>query len=133
MFVPASGRSYEGGSWAATTLDSRPKQTNPSRKRKAHGCGIVAFRIVNQMGISYLTGPVYLGRPTPRNGCWIIILKKGIDYLVLGCTHYPYLIPVLKEMLPTTVQIIDSGEAVARQTKAVLQKTDLWNASEKIL
>ncbi len=60
------------------------------------------------------------------------MLKKGIDYLVLGCTHYPYLIPVLKEMLPTTVQIIDSGKAVARQTKAVLQKTDLWNASEKI-
>lgn len=60
------------------------------------------------------------------------MLEKGIDYLVLGCTHYPYLIPVLKEMLPTTVQIIDSGEAVARQTKAVLEKTDLWNASEKI-
>lgn len=58
------------------------------------------------------------------------MLEKGIDYLVLGCTHYPYLIPVLKEMLPATVQIIDSGEAVARQTKAILEKTDLWNASE---
>jgi len=59
------------------------------------------------------------------------MLEKGIDYLVLGCTHYPYLIPVLKEMLPTTVQIIDSGEAVARQTRAVLGKTDLGNASEE--
>lgn len=60
------------------------------------------------------------------------MLEKGIDYLVLGCTHYPYLIPILKEMLPATVQIIDSGEAVARQTKAVLEKTDLFNTSGKI-
>jgi len=58
------------------------------------------------------------------------MLEKGIDYLVLGCTHYPYLIPVLKEMLPATVQIIDSGEAVARQTKAVLVKRDMLNDSE---
>lgn len=50
------------------------------------------------------------------------MLKHGIDYLVLGCTHYPYLIPVLKEILPDHVKIIDSGEAVARQTKAVLEK-----------
>lgn len=59
------------------------------------------------------------------------MLEKGIDYLVLGCTHYPYLIPVLKDILPANVQIIDSGEAVALQTKAVLEKTDLRNASEK--
>ncbi len=55
------------------------------------------------------------------------MLKSGIDYLVLGCTHYPYLIPVLKGMLPKHVKIIDSGEAVARQTKAVLEKTERLN------
>lgn len=55
------------------------------------------------------------------------MLQAGIDYLVLGCTHYPYLIPVLKELLPEHVQIIDSGEAVARQTKAVLEKRDMLN------
>jgi glutamate racemase len=48
------------------------------------------------------------------------MIEKGIDYLVLGCTHYPYLIPLLKELMPKGVSIIDSGEAVARQTKAVL-------------
>ena len=57
------------------------------------------------------------------------MLDQGIDYLVLGCTHYPYLIPVLKKFLPDTVQIIDSGEAVARQTKAILQKSDMLNTS----
>ena len=59
------------------------------------------------------------------------MLEKGIDYLVLGCTHYPYLIPVLEEMLPENVQIIDSGEAVARQTKAVLFKTGMLNEAER--
>jgi len=59
------------------------------------------------------------------------MLEAGIDYLVLGCTHYPYLIPVLNEMLPERVKIIDSGEAVARQTKAVLKKNNLLNPSEE--
>ena len=50
------------------------------------------------------------------------MIKADIDYLVLGCTHYPYLIPILLELLPQHVKIIDSGEAVARQTKAVLEQ-----------
>ncbi len=57
------------------------------------------------------------------------MIKAGIDYLVLGCTHYPYLIPILKEILPENVKIIDSGEAVAKQTKSVLEKNDLINTS----
>ncbi len=59
------------------------------------------------------------------------MLAHGIDYLVLGCTHYPYLIPVLKEMLPENVKIIDSGEAVARQTKAILKQYALSSSSEE--
>ncbi|MGS2727561.1 glutamate racemase [Psychroserpens sp. BH13MA-6] len=57
------------------------------------------------------------------------MLKADIDYLVLGCTHYPYLIPMLLELLPTHVKIIDSGLAVAKQTKAVLEQHDLLNNS----
>lgn len=60
------------------------------------------------------------------------MLDKGIDYLVLGCTHYPYLIPLLKELLPAGIKIIDSGEAVARQTKTVLERNDLLHSSESI-
>lgn len=55
------------------------------------------------------------------------MLNAQIDYLVLGCTHYPYLIPLLLDILPPSVKIIDSGEAVARQTKAVLQQHNLLN------
>ena len=49
------------------------------------------------------------------------MIEKNIDYLVLGCSHYPYLIPKIKEILPKSIQIIDSGEAVAKQTQTVLQ------------
>ncbi|MFV8837618.1 glutamate racemase [Salinimicrobium soli] len=53
------------------------------------------------------------------------MIKGGIDHLVLGCSHYPYLIPTLKKMLPPEVSIIDSGMAVAKQTRLVLQSMDL--------
>lgn len=58
------------------------------------------------------------------------MLKANIDYLVLGCTHYPYLIPILKTMLPKHVSIIDSGLAVAKQTKAILKQHELLNTSK---
>lgn len=50
------------------------------------------------------------------------MIDIGIDYLVLGCSHYPYLIPKIKTILPDQIKIIDSGEAVARQTKKVLEQ-----------
>ena len=57
------------------------------------------------------------------------MLKQNIDYLVLGCTHYPYLIPMLTKMLPKHVKIIDSGRAVAKQTQTVLTALGLLNDS----
>lgn len=48
------------------------------------------------------------------------MIAANIDYLVLGCSHYPYLIPQIKKILPKEIKIIDSGEAVARQTKSIL-------------
>jgi glutamate racemase len=57
------------------------------------------------------------------------MLDANIDYLVLGCTHYPYLMPLLLEFLPKHIKIIDSGEAVARQTKTVLEQNNILNTS----
>jgi glutamate racemase len=50
------------------------------------------------------------------------MIKENIDYLVLGCSHYPYLIPQIKKIIPHHIKIIDSGEAVARQTQKILQE-----------
>lgn len=55
------------------------------------------------------------------------MIEANIDYLVLGCSHYPYLIPQIKEILPKHIKIIDSGEAVARQTKKVLEEKGALN------
>lgn len=57
------------------------------------------------------------------------MLEKKIDHLVLGCTHYPFLIPQLNEIIGYKVTIIDSGEAIARQTKNILQQENLLNDS----
>jgi glutamate racemase len=59
------------------------------------------------------------------------MIEANIDYLVLGCSHYPYLIPQIKKILPNNIKIIDSGEAVARQTKQVLLTTNNLNLEFK--
>jgi glutamate racemase len=51
------------------------------------------------------------------------MIQSNIDYLVLGCSHYPYLIPQIKKILPENISIIDSGEAVAKQTKKILEES----------
>ena len=53
------------------------------------------------------------------------MLAANIDCLVLGCSHYPYLIEQLKKLLPSNIQIIDSGQAVAKQTQLVLGSKNL--------
>lgn len=58
------------------------------------------------------------------------MLSKNIDYLVLGCSHYPYLVPHLLKILPDSVKIIDSGRAVAKQTKTVLEQMDLLTKAQ---
>ncbi len=57
------------------------------------------------------------------------LLASDIDYLVLGCSHYPYIKHLLADLLPEKVRIIDSGTAVARQTLSILQQHELLNHS----
>lgn len=55
------------------------------------------------------------------------MIAANIDYLVLGCSHYPYLIPQLRKILPEEVTIIDSGAAVAQQTQNLLINNKILN------
>lgn len=61
----------------------------------------------------------------------IPLMEENVDCLVLGCTHYPYLIPQIRKIVGDKIQIIDSGEAVARQTKAILEKHQLVNTDNE--
>lgn len=53
------------------------------------------------------------------------LLEAGCDTLILGCTHYPFLRPLLRELLPAQVELIDTGAAVARQLGRLLAERDL--------
>ncbi len=55
-----------------------------------------------------------------------------IDYLVLGCTHYPLLKPMIKDIIGDGITIVDSGLAVANQTKKVLSEKQLLTSSSAI-
>jgi glutamate racemase len=53
------------------------------------------------------------------------LLDAGVDTLVLGCTHYPLLVPVLRRVAGPDVTLIDSAEAVAEVVAAGLAERDL--------
>ena len=49
------------------------------------------------------------------------MLAQGVDTLILGCTHYPFVQPLIEQIVGPNVTIIDPAPAVARQTARVLQ------------
>ena len=53
------------------------------------------------------------------------MLEKNIDTVVLACTHYPFVIPLIQEIAGEKVRVIDPAPAVARQTKRLLEARGL--------
>jgi len=53
------------------------------------------------------------------------LLAEGCDTLILGCTHYPFIKPLLLSLVPTSVSLIDTGAAVARQLQRMLGERGL--------
>jgi glutamate racemase len=60
------------------------------------------------------------------------LIAAGADTLVLGCTHYPFLRPVIESIAGPGVEVIDPGPAVARQTGRVLAARGLENAANHV-
>ncbi len=55
------------------------------------------------------------------------MLEQGIDTVILGCTHYPFVIPLIKQIVGPEVRVIDPAPAVARQTARLLDMAGLRN------
>ncbi len=55
------------------------------------------------------------------------MLAEHIDTLVLGCTHYPLLKPLLQNVMGKDVKLVDSAEAMATRTAALLTELGLAN------
>ena len=57
------------------------------------------------------------------------MLEKDIDTVVLGCTHYPFVIPLIQQIVGADVRVIDPAPAVAKQIERLLEASGLQNAS----
>jgi glutamate racemase len=60
------------------------------------------------------------------------MLEKNIDTVVLGCTHYPFVIPLIQEIVGDKVQVIDPAPAVAKQAQRLLEAGGMANESRSI-
>lgn len=58
------------------------------------------------------------------------LLFAGADIIVLGCTHYPFLLPVLQKVAGPDIRFIDPAPAVARQLVHVLERDGMLSAGE---
>jgi len=63
-------------------------------------------------------------------GYLLPLLERGADTIVLGCTHYPHLRPVIEAIAGPEVAVVDSGAAVARQLRRRLEVAGLLRRSE---
>jgi glutamate racemase len=61
------------------------------------------------------------------------MLDKGVDTVVMGCTHYPFVIPLIQKITGPEVRVIDPAPAIARQVLRLLESHNLFslNQSEK--
>jgi glutamate racemase len=57
------------------------------------------------------------------------MIEAGIDTVVMGCTHYPFVIPLIEEITGPGVRTIDPAPAIARQAQRLLEGEGLLNPS----
>lgn len=60
------------------------------------------------------------------------MLEAGIDTVVMGCTHYPFVIPLIEEITGPEVRTIDPAPAIARQVRRLLERDDLLKGSDTL-
>nr|WP_029404806.1 glutamate racemase [Stutzerimonas stutzeri] len=61
------------------------------------------------------------------------LIEQGCDTLILGCTHYPFVKPLLREILPATVALVDTGAAVARHLETLLAANGQQSEGEAVV
>lgn len=61
----------------------------------------------------------------------IPMVQANVDYIVLGCTHYPYLRQMIESLIPKNIIIMDSGRAVAQRVKYLLEEKKLFQKEKE--
>lgn len=75
---------------------------------------------------------VYATRAILENAL-LPMLKQNIDTVVLGCTHYPFVIPLIERIVGQKVRVIDPAPSVARQVKRLLEAGGKMNQTSESL
>lgn len=57
------------------------------------------------------------------------MMEEGVDTFVMGCTHFPFVIPLIRKIAGEDVRVIDPAPAIARQTERLLSQLDLLRSS----
>jgi len=57
------------------------------------------------------------------------LVDQNIDTLILGCTHYPFLLPSIREIIGERIPVFETSKPVANELKRVLKVNDLINTS----
>ncbi len=94
-------------------------------ERFAHGVEVipqVCPGLVEQIERGELDTP---GTEALLRPCIEPLLERGIDALVLGCTHYPFVRPLIERICGPGVRVIDPSAAVARQVRRVISAADV--------
>lgn len=96
------------------------RKINPECEIFAHSCPLFVHLVEEGWSgskVSYMVAEEYL-EP---------LKKHGIDSLVMGCTHYPLLKKVIRDIMGTDVALINPAEETARALKAVLEERKIEN------
>jgi len=96
------------------------------------GAGVELFQhtcpgLVNQIELGELDTPK---TRAILEDALLPMLEKNIDTVVLGCTHYPFVIPLVEQVAGENVRVIDPAPSVAKQAKRLLEAGGLLNSSE---
>lgn len=97
-------------------------------ERFAHGVTVLQDAcpgLVAQIEAGDLTGP---RTRAILEAALAPMLARGMDTVVMGCTHYPFVIPLIQEISGPKVRVIDPAPAIARQTARLLEAHGLWVA-----
>jgi glutamate racemase len=111
------------GTIKSRTYENEIKQLDPQVKVISMACplfvpfveeGWTGGRVVLDVAKTYL-------RP---------LKDAGVDTVILGCTHYPLLKPLIKQVMGSRVKLIDSAKQVAMEVKKILATEGLLNQSK---
>jgi hypothetical protein len=60
------------------------------------------------------------------------MMEKGVDTIVMGCTHYPFVIPLIQQIVGEEIRVIDPAPAIARQLRRMLEAHNLLVEGQEV-